>query len=504
MLGWIKSLWSRMRAPPPPFCGLGLPLGFDVDGELVAPALSRHAVVVAAAGSGKSRALATALQLYWSGSMVVIDPKAEHTVVCSGRRGSQGGRVTDTLGQDVFVLDPKGIVSGPAAAARTTFNFLDAIRAEHLISDCEAIAEAVVPPDPHAREPFFKNNARRLIAGLILHVKTRYATELQTLPHVRRLLTLGEQSPDDLMELEAWNRRNPDDRLTPMDALLDAMRTNPAADHYAAKSVAPVLDGGANSSRDILSTAREETAFLDNEDMIAVMQPGPLDIDAVLKRPTTVYLCLPMSDMAGSMSKWMRLFINVMLTRAEEVAAQIPAGQRQRCLFLLDEAFNLGHFPIVERAAAGLRAAGCFMFPFFQNLGQIKALYTKNFETFFSNADYRIFFGISDLETATHVSKLVGQHWVDRSSSNTSETFDVHTGLSKDHTQNRSTSTSPQLEQRFRPEDLMYDVLRQAGDRLMVFNPDGPPWILTKMLYDESIDRDLYDPHPDFVEESSE
>lgn len=83
---------------------------------------------------------------------------------------------------------------------------------------------------------------------------------------------------------------------------------------------------------------------------------------------------------------------------------------REKVLFIVDEAASLqkiGRFP---NWLATLRKYRVVLWPIFQNIGQVKALYGEDWQTFIANCGLRQFLGASDLQTAEYLHRLLGEH----------------------------------------------------------------------------------------------
>jgi type IV secretion system protein VirD4 len=84
-------------------------------------------LTIACGDSGKRRSAIIPNLLTWPGSALVIDPNGISAAVTAARRGKGGGRVTASLGQDVYIVDPFHDVPN---VTRASFNPLAAIDPE--------------------------------------------------------------------------------------------------------------------------------------------------------------------------------------------------------------------------------------------------------------------------------------------------------------------------------------------------------------------------------------
>src|SRR5271170_4794674 len=124
----------------------------------------RHIMTVAGSRAGKGVSTIIPNLIEYPGSVLVIDPKGENARHTRNRRGNGSRAVKESLGQDVFVLDPFGVSGHPTAS----FNPLSMIGGATPVDDAALIAEALVIPE-HGEARHFGDAARNFLRGLILH-----------------------------------------------------------------------------------------------------------------------------------------------------------------------------------------------------------------------------------------------------------------------------------------------------------------------------------------------
>jgi type IV secretion system protein VirD4 len=117
----------------------------------------------------------------------------------------------------------------------------------------------------------------------------------------------------------------------------------------------------------------------------------------------TVYVVLP-PEYLEEHKRIMRMFVNLAIRG-------ISAGRKPEhpILFILDEFYSLGRLTMMEKASGLLAGYGLKLWPVIQNIGLLKHLYPKNWETFFANAGAVQCFGVNDRAT--------GEYFVARSAS---------------------------------------------------------------------------------------
>ncbi len=340
-----------------------------------------HLLTVASSGSGKGVSAIIPNLLAWPGSVICNDPKGENAAITARQR--------QAMGQDVYVLNPWGLHSGPPwnlkCAAFNPLDWLDT-NSEDVGDDAAMMANTLVLRDKGSvgSEGHFNDSAESLLTGLILYVAfTEHDPLRRNLITVRKLLT---QAPEDWAET------------------LQKMARAPYADGRIASAANTFLSKSDREGPAVLSTAVRHTNFLDMNRMRQVLGSSDFDLADLKRKPMTIYLCLPFDQVGGQASRWLRLMITLSLTALSRTKGPVDPG----VLFLLDEFASLGHMRMAERAMAEGRGYGVRMWPILQDLNQLKDSYRDGWQTFIGNARVLQFFGTADMFTAEYVSKLLG------------------------------------------------------------------------------------------------
>jgi type IV secretion system protein VirD4 len=307
--------------------------------------------------------------------MVVTDLKGENYAVTA--------RARRDMGQRVLALDPFGVAVRESAA----FNPVDRIDPTHAeaIDDARALADMLVVPDTReGKEQFWDEEARALLVGLILHAASDSEAAGRTLTAVHRQLTLGAR------------------RFT---ALLGEMAASTAAGGAVARAAAQLSQKGPRERAAVLSTAQSHTHFLESPRMAGVLDETriPFDRAITMGAPTSLYLILPPEHLDGY-RRWLRLMIGSTIQRLTRRRAS-----GTRTLFLLDEFAHLGRMRPVEQGMTLAGAYGATFWLLVQSMAQLRAIYGETAGTFLANADVLQAFGITDWETAEHLSRLAGE-----------------------------------------------------------------------------------------------
>jgi len=349
----------------------GLLIGRDPGtGRLLRYAGPSHLLTIAPTRTGKGVGTIIPNLLDHPGAVICIDPKGENARIAARERTRFG---------PVHVVDPFG-VSGLPSAAFNPLAHLDPFGLD-IADDCMTVADALVhdPPD-QAGEAHWNEEAKALIAGILLHLAVNEPEPSRTLDALRHRLTLPPR--DFTAELEAMQARG----------------------GLVARAANRMLGKSDREAAGVLSSAQRHTHFLDSPRMGAVLERSDFTFADLKAAPATVFLVLP-PDRLATYARWLRLMVAQALTDL----ARAPGRPTLPVLFLLDEFAALGRLDPVERAMGLMAGYGVQLWPILQDVHQLRGLYGRGAGTFLSNAAVLQIFGVNDHDSARLVSDLLGQ-----------------------------------------------------------------------------------------------
>ena len=353
----------------------------------------RHLVMVAGSGSGKTTQLITMAALH-KGNSFIIDPKGQVTRVLYRRLQTGGGAVVGK-NMDRAVLDPYGMVSGIKESS--SWNALGEITrameregADAAVRYSAMIAEGLVVTQP-GDKAYFPDSARNFLQGLILFVLAAEPAERQHLVRVRELLMNG------LPE-----RAEPGEN--PFDVLLFEMSECTAFNGLVAGRARTIADGSASGSGDILSTARQQTAWLDYPEIRAISKTNSFYLEDLKSGALNLSVCAPVTDLQKPLAGWFRLLTVLSMYIFE----RIPGRLTHPCLFALDEMPSLGHIAAVETAAPLMRGFGIRLLAVTQDIEALQRAYPKGWGGFLGNAEAVFWMGTNHDPTAQYLERTLG------------------------------------------------------------------------------------------------
>lgn len=409
----------------------------------------RGFLTIAGSRAGKGRGAIIPNLLLWPGSALVIDPKGTNAAVTAARRGKGGGRVTEFLGQDVYVVDPFGIVPGVASAR---FNPLAAIdpAGPEFAEEVALLADALVVAERESEASHWDEGVKILIGGIIafLVMSGREATLLD----LRRALTAKD---------------------TDLDRLFQAML---AAGGLAATAASLMRNAGPNERGSFLTTALRNTQWLESAAMQPVITASDFDVRDLKRKAMTVYVVLP-PEYLEEHKRFMRLFVNLAIRG-------VSKGKRPKhpILFVLDEFYSLGRLTVMEKASGLLASYGLKLWPVIQNIGQLQHLYPHNWETFFANAGAVQYFGVNDKATGEYLIARLGK------------------AAREESIGQREMRIVEELRE---VQEIEREVSREAGKQI-IFRSGDLPMRLRRISYDSFFPKTWFNIDPDFGGNSPE
>ena len=333
-----------------------------------------HVLCFAPTRSGKGVGLVVPSLLTWPGSAIVHDIKGENWQLTAGFRARHGR---------VLLFDP----TNPKSSAYTPL--LEVRRGEWEVRDVQNIADILVDPEGSLeKRNHWEKTSHALLVGAILHVL--YAGEDKTLAGVAAFLS------DPKRPIEST-----------LAAMMKTAHLGEAGPHPVIASAArELLNKSDNERSGVLSTAMSFLGLYRDPVVAEVTRRCDWRIADMVggKRPTTLYLVVPPSDINRT-KPLIRLILNQVGRRLTE-DLQAKAG-RHRLLLMLDEFPALGRLDFFESALAFMAGYGLKSFLIAQSLNQIEKAYGPN-NSILDNCHVRVNFATNDERTAKRVSDALG------------------------------------------------------------------------------------------------
>ncbi|UTW59298.1 type IV secretory system conjugative DNA transfer family protein [Kordiimonas sp. SCSIO 12603] len=359
-----------------------------------------HALTVAPTRTGKGATAIIPNLLRSNSSILVIDPKGEN----ARRTVEARSKACDGRDSKVYVIDPWAISTqadkygeGISEEYLSGYNPLASLNPNDpdLVTDVMMLADALVIDSP--KDPFWTDEAKALIYGVILYVVTDEAEEgNRTLARVRDIISMRPAKENDI------------DLTNTINEIIINMR---ASDHPMVQTAADRIEQKeAKEFSGVLSSAQSNTHFLDSPVIRKSLEGNNSNSFSFADLKTaderiTVYLVLPL-DRLPTFHRWLRLLV----TSAMIDLTRVPVDNTKPPVrVILDEFAALDKIPLIEKAYGTMAGLGVQLWVFTQDLGQLMKLYgDKAWQTFVSNAGVFQYFGSRDYETAKYAEHLCG------------------------------------------------------------------------------------------------
>jgi len=403
-------------------------------------------VTFGSARSGKGAGLIIPNLTNYGGNLFVNDPKGENAWITAPRRRALGHKVAilDFFGE----VDRAYGVKAGVSETTTKYNPLHALDPSSLdfAEDVAAIGEALaIDMSGSQNSEFFSGSGRDLIDGLVAAVvESAEAPGRATLREVRRLLNLDN-------ETFAAN----------MASFCEAFPNG-----LAAKKLRQFKDMKDKTNIGVKATAKQQTTFLDSEQLLRGMEPGPGEPTFDFKELSTgaldVFLVLPATHLVTH-SRLVRMMVNQAM---RAVLRQRAGVKGLPVAFMLDEAgTSIGHLDTVESAYGLTSGMGVLVWSFYQDINQLQRDYPKSWQTFIGNSAVITVTAARDLATAEFFSKYMGNKTIRTRTdgSSTSSTQGQHASF----TSGSSSGTAPAARPLLTPEE----IISLSDDKMLVLYP---------------------------------
>jgi len=326
-----------------------------------------HIMVVGGVGRGKSSCIAMPTLRVWKTPVFAIDIKGELSEYARQYRHSI--KVFNPQSRSSYGYDP--------------YIFLNA--SNNPAQEARAIAQAIIPLPPEAKDPFWIENAQTLLTGAILHYNSIGYSFIETLKEMQEkgiaslLTTLAESDSNKA-------------RLC-VGSFVDMMDSQGNPNKVLAGIFAEV-------SRGIISLVLDDdiVSALSREEVIT---PDDLEFGY------DIYLNIP-EHLLRQWKNLLSLIVNQFLLFFERRAEKRDMPQ---ILFLLDEFPRLGKIPFIMDALATLRSKKITICLILQSMAQLDVIYGQSERKVISDTcSYKVVLSATDSETQDYFSRLVGTY----------------------------------------------------------------------------------------------
>lgn len=357
----------------------------------------KHLLTVAPTRSGKLLTASMPRCLEHQGSLVALDVKdGELSLIAARYR-------RDVLGHKVIIIDPWDLACSKLGMPQSRFNILDWLDPDNddFVEDAMTIADSLVT-DRGGKDPFWTDEARALVMGLILYVAATPLVLMPTakrsrdIPQVRRLLSL---SSDDFKKIVGGEYAEDEEG----NAVLIKPGMMQSSNEYVRAAAARILNKAPKEFSSILSTAQQNTHFLESPKIQRTLSDSDFTFEELENGKTDMFVVLP----AGRLFTYNR-FLRMLLSSAITSVTRFKTKPNPPVYFLMEEAAALGRMEVIETAFGLMAGYGMQLHMIVQDLNQLVSLYGERWQTFIANSGVIQIFGTRDLMTSDYTSRLCG------------------------------------------------------------------------------------------------
>lgn len=333
-----------------------------------------HLLTCAPTGEGKGRCCAMPALLSYPGQVVAIDIKGE-LYNCTSRRRRE-------MGQQVIKLDPFHVVDGHSDGLNPLDMFQ--LKSADLDTDSQMMASMLAEGNKFGRDPFWDNTAGGLNSGIINYLVTRLPPERQNLNEMRRLM-------------------NNDDVIYKFASMLDNDGKNMRELAY--QEISSFLQLSERDTRPgVLATAQAYTKTFNSERVSAMLEKSSFSLQEFADgKPMTIYLIVPPERLESH-----KALMKITLAALFGAIFSRRHMPNPRTLFLIDEAGNLGSFPMMKAAMTLSRGYGVRCWTFWQDMQQLTDCYPTCWKTIINNAGALQLFGLNTQLMAREWAEVLG------------------------------------------------------------------------------------------------
>lgn len=331
-----------------------------------------HMLTVAPTGAGKGRCCAIPALLSYPGQMIVVDIKGELYLTTHRRRRE--------LGQQIVKLDPFRVVDSQTDGL-DPLDILDLPNAD-IETDSQTLAKLLSAGKEFTRDPFWHLIANSLNSGILGYVGSCEEKPKRSFTRLCEILHGDDVVYNLAVFLDTMGKRMPKMSYQEIAAFLQLpeKETRPSA-----LATAQAFVKGLNGQRIVDALARSSFSLEDFR----------------VGKPMTIYLILPperLESHAGLLTLWFGTLLKAIFSRT--------VSPELRTLLLVDEAAQLGKFPMLEAAITLCRSYGVRVWTFWQNLQQLQDCYPVGWKTIANNCMLQTF-GISNRLMAEEISQVL-------------------------------------------------------------------------------------------------
>ena len=344
-----------------------------------------NVLVCGGSGAGKTRFYCKPNLLQANTSFVVLDPKGELT--------RDTGSLLKKMGYEIRVLD---LIHMEDSHCYNPFRYIESDNdAQRLVTN---LFKATTPKNSTNSDPFWDNAAQMLLMALVLYLHHEAPPEEQNFSMVMEMLQAGEVKEED------------ENYQSPLDILfyLLSVRT---PNHIALKYYNSYRSGAGKTLKSIQITLMARLEKFNLQSLASLTITDELDLPSLGEKKVALFAQIPDND--GSFN----FIVSILYTQLFQQLFSLADRKYDGALpvhvhFLMDEFANVSLPDDFEKILSVMRSREVSASIILQNMAQLKALFSKQWESIVGNCDSFLFLGGNEKETHKYVSELLGKETI--------------------------------------------------------------------------------------------
>lgn len=356
-------------------------------------------------GSGKTRFYCKPNLMNCSNSsFVCLDPKGELTRDVGGLLKAKG-----------YVVKVFDLVDMARSHCYNPFAYLQDDK--DVLKLVTNLIRNTTPKGSNTNDPFWERSETALLEALILYLLSEAPPEEQNFAMVMEMIAAAEVREED----ETYQ--------SPLDELFERLEMRDP-EHLAVKQYHIFKLAAGRTAKSILISLGVRLEKFNLTSVAGITMTDELDLPSMGEQKTALFCIIPDNDSSFSYLIGMiytQLFQQLYYLADKKYGGRLPVHVH----FLMDEFANVALPDEFEKILSTCRSREISISIIIQNVGQLKALYEKQWQSIIGNCDEFLYLGGgNETETNEMISKLLGK-----------ETLDLNTyGKSTGHSGNYSTN----------------------------------------------------------------
>ncbi|MEI2300432.1 type IV secretory system conjugative DNA transfer family protein [Ensifer sp. MJa1] len=335
----------------------------------------RHHLIIGPTRSGKGAGYVIPNALMHEGSMIVTDLKGEVFKATAGYRRRNGSQV---------------FLFAPGSETTNRYNPLDFVRSErgNRTTDLQNIASILVPENTQSENSVWQATAQQVLAGVISYItESPFYKDRRNLGEVNSFFNSGV----DLQALMKYIKEK-----------------EPYLSKFTVESFNSYIALSERAAASALLDIQKAMRPFKNERIVAATNVTDMDLRAMKRRPTSIYLAPNITDIT-----LLRPLLTLFVQQVMDILTLEHDPNSLPVYFLLDEFRQLKRMDEIMTKlpyVAGYNIKLAFIIQDLKNLDEIYGETSRH--SLLGNCGYQLVLGANDQATAEYASRALGKRTI--------------------------------------------------------------------------------------------